>query len=422
MTPEHPHNGTAAKATVSVSAGRFPAARTEPGWKRWGKNLLLLASSSLLSLLLLEGGIRFLGLDVPIVWEPDPKLGWRHIQGARRHYTEEGSGLIEINELGYRDRQRQPDKPTGIYRVIIFGDSMTESSQVNLDQTFPSLLEEKLRGQGPSVEVWNFGVNGYSPIQELLLFKQAGPRYKPDLVILALFLDNDVSGCHPALSIAPLAPFVTLDEDVLRFDYSRAEQSYADYHRQPIYTIRRFSALYRVLSHGWHRRLAAAQAQAGTADKIIPQRFRLYLPSPESSWEQAWSTLERVLMEFAAEAQRQETRLVVLSVPAGHVINPRAWQNTLDTHPAMLDKDWDLEGPDRRLKAFAQEHGLLLLQPGEVFRQAGHEPPLFFGDLGHMTARGHQLMAETLEGFLQREGILPRPERVHLGPEHGRPN
>src|SRR5947209_5284773 len=69
--------------------------------------LVLLVSSVLVALLVLEVVLRLFGLSAPLVWAPDPEVGWHHIPGARTHWTEEGDGLVQINRLGYRDRERQ---------------------------------------------------------------------------------------------------------------------------------------------------------------------------------------------------------------------------------------------------------------------------------------------------------------------------
>src|SRR5262249_25494248 len=143
------------------------AARPRGRWAvRALKKLALLAVSLLVALALIEAGTRVLGIDAPLVWEPHPELGWHHIPGARKHWTEEGDGQIVVNSEGFRDRERPAAKPAGTSRVVLLGDSMTEGVQVNLEQTFGYLLEEKLSTKEAPVQVFNCGVNGYGPVQE----------------------------------------------------------------------------------------------------------------------------------------------------------------------------------------------------------------------------------------------------------------
>lgn len=346
--------------------------------------------------LLIEVGVRALGWDAPPIWEPDPVLGWKHIPGASAIWTEEGHGLVEINGLGLRDRERTLDRPTGTFRVAVFGDSMTEAAQVNLDQSFTIGLEQVLSNPARPVEVMNLGVNGYGPPQELLLFRQVGPQFRPNLVILAVFLDNDVADCHPELrSNQTGSPFAETGADTLKWDFSRAEQSYQDYHAEPKYTLRRTSALYRYLGSRW-KRMADARAPTASASAQIPKRYQLYLSSPPPAWEQAWSVLERVILEFASEAKSQGSQLVILNMPAGQVVNDAAWRDVLEKHPAMAQAKWDLQQPRRRLTEFAHQHGVPLIDPFEEFRRAESSPPLFFGSVGHLTPAGHALMVRCL--------------------------
>src|SRR5262249_49882889 len=151
-------------------------------------------------------------------------------------------GWISINHLGYRDRERRVEKDPGTYRIAVFGDSMTEGVQVNLEQTYLYLLEEQLRHSGQRVEVLNFGVNGYGPLQELLLFKQVGAQFQPDLAVLAVFLDNDVADCHPKLAVIQgNTPFLPAHGDLTSIDYRGPERSFSGYHAQPLYWLRQHS-------------------------------------------------------------------------------------------------------------------------------------------------------------------------------------
>jgi hypothetical protein len=80
----------------------------------------------------------------------------------------------------------------------------------------------------------------------------------------------------------------------------------------------------------------------------------------------------------------------------------------MNQFPAMKGKRWDLERPERRLKDFADRHGLLLLQPVSTFRAVSKEKTLFFGNVGHMTNVGHEFTAEVIAEFLSNQNLLPK--------------
>lgn len=370
--------------------------------------LMVIALSSLTGLLLIEGALYVVGLDFARVWEPDPQLGWHHVPGARRTWTEEGRGFIQINSLGQRDKERTLAKPPNTFRIAVYGDSMTEAVQVDLEQTFTYLLEEALNRRGYRVEVLNLGVNGYSPVQELLLLMREGRKYQADLVILATYLDNDVSGSHPALNVSQGGvPFFSKNGQEQEFDYSQAVASYDEYHQEPLFTIRYYSRLYRWLS-AWRWRLKSTKSGASTE---VPQRYLLYRHPHTDEWEEAWRLYERALDRFAVETNRQGAQLLVLSVPAAWVASTHAWDRILAAHPAMKGQSWDLLEPERRLEQLARREGLRLLAPYREFGAAWSEEPLYWNHLGHLTPRGHALMAHVVEDYLIKEQLVPKTSR-----------
>jgi hypothetical protein len=383
-----------------------PSSKPPGRLRAFFSKVLLLVVTIVLCVAVLEVGVRVLGMAPPMLWQPDPELGWRHIPGARARWTEEGDGQVRINALGYRDRDRSLEKPEGVFRIAVFGDSMTEGVQVDLEQTYTYLLEEKLSRANAPVEVLNFGMNGYGPIQELLLFRREVSRYQPDLVILATFVDNDIADCHRQLSThGPNSVYLKENSAQLEFDQQYVAEETLRYHRQPIHSLRKYSVLYHVVRKALKRRQPAGQADPGGH---VPRRYQLYETSPEARWEEAWKTYERILAAFRVETTTKQIPFIVLIVPAGQVVDSTAWENVLKTHPAMQEKTWDREGPGNRLLSLARKHDVLVCQPVETFRKALGQEPLFFGNVGHMTPKGHDVMASALERFVREKALLPK--------------
>jgi hypothetical protein len=380
--------------------------------KVWLFRFVALAAALVVAAGCVEVLIRVMALDRPLVWQPHPQFGWWHIPGARAHWTEEGDGRIVINSLGMRDEERTVRKPAGVFRIAVFGDSMTEGVQVNPDQTFTQVLQRKLRQRGLNVEVLNFGVNGYSPLEGYLLFDRVGKMFAPDLVVHALFTDNDIADCDPHLAAVQVgAPFARIDSAAkLSIDFSRSEQSASDYRRQPFYVIRRISATYRMLSA--MRRANAARGNVGAmmaSTGGIPQRYFVYADPVPPQWAAAWNLYERILATFAADAKTIGARFAVISVPAGPVVDERVWNRVLTEYPRMQHQQWQILGPQARLAEITARQGVALIQPLEDFRKNIGGSPMFFGNVGHFTPRGHEIMAEALERYLTRSGWLPTP-------------
>ena len=117
----------------------------------------------------------------------DPILGWANAPGATGRYERgEFSYDVSINEHGMRQRavslQPQPGRP----RIAVLGDSFLWGIGVSDEDRVTELLAADLGG----IDVLNFGVSGYSPVQYLLMVDRVAD-FSPSLVILFFCLGND---------------------------------------------------------------------------------------------------------------------------------------------------------------------------------------------------------------------------------------
>jgi hypothetical protein len=96
---------------------------------------------------------------------------------------------------GLRDRDYSYERSAAVKRILVLGDSVTYGSGVERERVFTELLEA---ASSPEVEVINAGVPGYTPFNELYYYLEEGRKFKADLVIAVLVL-NDV--VNPRLHI-----------------------------------------------------------------------------------------------------------------------------------------------------------------------------------------------------------------------------
>lgn len=99
---------------------------------------------------------------------------------------------LRTNDLGFRDNAPAiPAKREGEYRIVVLGDSFTVSAGVDHADLYTTQLEKRLRVTHPQVKVINLAVGGYNVLQYSLVLQEVGLDLEPDMVVVALFPDND---------------------------------------------------------------------------------------------------------------------------------------------------------------------------------------------------------------------------------------
>lgn len=97
----------------------------------------------------------------------------------------------EFNRDGLRDRRHPRQKPAGVYRIAILGDSVTVGPDGHPEQAYPQVLERLLAERGPDAEVMNVSLWGWGTLDEVTAWERLARPYRPDLVVLAVCL-NDI--------------------------------------------------------------------------------------------------------------------------------------------------------------------------------------------------------------------------------------
>lgn len=168
------------------------------------RNIALAVASALLFAGLIEGVARL--AEPPPVQKEEYLWDWSERFKDGDFYTfEKGEGYPpgeENNVDGLRDATRPVETRDGLRRIVILGDSVTYGHGLDASQTFPQVLERKLREQGRDVEVFNMGLPGWSTRQERIAYGRIARKYKPNLVVLAVCL-NDLAELQINLSKPP---------------------------------------------------------------------------------------------------------------------------------------------------------------------------------------------------------------------------
>ena len=367
--------------------------------------LAMLAASTLVAVAGFELLLRLSDYSAPVWYQPDPRLGWTLRPGVQGLFTAEGRAHVSVNAAGFRDREHPLDKPEGVYRIAVLGDSYSEAMQVPVQAAYWAQLPAQLAAcgfrRGREIEVLNFGVAGFGTAQQLLLLESVALRYRPDLVLLQFTNGNDVRNNSFALEEEKQRPFFGLDaRGRLRVDDSFAA-SPAHLRRASLSStlLRKASDRSRVvqLLRAVSQAPLLSRAHAG-ADAVEAGLETAVLAAPRSAlWEDAWRITEALIARTHELAARNGAAMLLVTVPYAVQVHPE--RRVRESLQAKLGVP-DLFYPDRRLAAFAGKRGLpaLALAP-EMLRLAEAKGVALHGfknaqpGFGHWNEQGHAAAA-----------------------------
>jgi len=153
--------------------------------------LSLLAGETIVRVLGRAPGIKPIQLgsyDCIYKRSTNPILGFELKADCRSDNPDFIQTYERTNSHGQRDTERTLDKPDGVRRVLLLGDSVVEGYGLRESETISRRLED-LYPDG-STEVLNFGVSAYCTRAEVELLEVKGLRFDPDIVVL-VFVEND---------------------------------------------------------------------------------------------------------------------------------------------------------------------------------------------------------------------------------------
>jgi GDSL-like Lipase/Acylhydrolase len=320
-----------------------------------------------------------------------------------------------MNRFGFRGPDWLQQPPTHTFRIAVIGDSFVESSNLPDEHSLTSLIEKRLSVcpalTDRHVEVLNFGVSGYGTAQEYLLLQRQVVLFHPNLVLLAIYVGNDVSDNTRSLSVESQKArpyFIELPSGELQLDTSfRSTDSFrkaigvdwqkrlvnASYLLQALKQFYKSSAIIPAPIESQNFRRDTVENKALPA----PESSKLYSSSPEDLWLSAWSITEKLLLQMRDWSNQKsvEFELVIFPAPIQALPGEDMRRTAIQAFGLV-----DLDYPSKRITQFAEQNRiphLNLLDPFRAYGDRKHDflygfPP-HLGD-GHLNATGNMVGGE----------------------------
>ena len=387
----------------------------------------------------------------------------------RPHYNGRLSGLefdqpFQTNSRGLRGPELGP-KVQGEFRLVILGDSIVFGGQVPEDERLTERLESVLHARGLSnVRVINVATPGWGTFNEAGYLAANATWLQPDLVLAAVYIGNDIEenvlataggyqaidsgtgiawGSHGesivaqsidkiphnfkvgALEYAPPPPdsFQWHDGDPLpmpatnSFGSARVasevgvslvvEDTYVP--SSKLDAVRTWlsqnSRLYQGLRDVWF----TARHGYGHPRTMTLFQWQMWILRELPSWywiQLGYPLAEHYMNQARVAAESAGAKFVAALVPRdAQVVDTKRDQELYHLHLGI--DEVDLDRPNRELAQRAARLGIDIIDLLPAMRSKPDAASLTFEHDYHLTAEGHQMVAEALAQGLDDLGLLP---------------
>src|SRR6266550_3751544 len=381
--------------------------------------LLLIVLGLLFGAGVAEIGLRVSGYTYPEFYELDQTRGYSLRPGAAGLYRKEGRSYVRINSDGVRDQEHSLMKPANTLRIALIGDSYAEALPVPLEQSFWWVMKEKLAegdaASGKTIEVINFGVSGYGTAQELLTLREKVWKYSPDVVMLAVTTNNDVTDNSRALKRVDEIPYFIYRDNQLALDNSFQSSRTFLWRQSRINRFGRWlrdhSRLVQALTEGHHalkimsaswrarsprREPAAAPTASPDQKPNVPNissdaeelgADNLIYREPQTEvWDNAWRVTESLIIEMRNEVRARGAKFLLVTLSNGPQVLPSPSQR--EAVKIRLGAT-DLLYPDNRLRALCERENIPVITLAPELQQFAEHNNVFLHGFDKNIGNGH---------------------------------
>ncbi|NLE67282.1 MAG: hypothetical protein GX608_07660 [Lentisphaerae bacterium] len=361
------------------------------------------------SLLLAEGLVRvlmptpFALSEVTRFLEYHERLGQVFIPGKTAIHTVrfESRNKVAINSHGMRNPEVPLKKPAGTRRIALLGDSFASNLPVPQAEVFTEVMDRLLPEDW---EILNFGVDGYTTLQEWMQFGETVAAFEPDAVMVLFYLRNDLEdnvGYSGVPNYRPLARLGADDRlEVYNVPCPIPPQLQDTGEKRPWLLITDFH-LYNLI----RKVLFVREHVLVNAYPEIP----LFNTQISEKNAYAWKLFESILAAFKKDCDQKGVPIVLVNAPTIlQVYEEEYWQTVRESR--NLQDGHDLGLPSRKLSDICRKLGIPFvdLLPG-LKQRADSGEILYFRIFQHWNALGNRRVGEILADYV-REHWGPKPE------------
>jgi hypothetical protein len=367
-------------------------------------NILIFLAISLVCVLLLEVFVRVFMPQNPVQFYADEKVGYIHEPNLTLTWCgAEFKNTFKVNSKGFLDHECSLEKPDGTFRILLLGDSFAEAEQVPSEKAFGHVLERELNQRsdpnGTRFEVMNTGVGGYGTSEEYLVLKNYGLQYKPDLVIMMLYTENDIRNNYFDQGRNKI--IMRLDANGSLYVNRSTVKPYSSLER----FVGKTSQLAYVLYFNVYTRIPGMFS----GEDSCPIDYKVYDKEYDADWKEAFRLTEKLITESDKVSRGSGAPFVIVTLTNRNQLDKKAFNMTLKKYPCLVAGNMDLEKPDKTLRDFCAESGLSCVNLLWTFKNYTYATgvKLHYDTDAHWNAEGHALAEKEVLAYLDANGLVP---------------
>ncbi|HZV00387.1 MAG TPA: GDSL-type esterase/lipase family protein, partial [Planctomycetota bacterium] len=310
---------------------------------------------------------------------------------------------VNINEDGYRDDEDFPiAKPAGEKRVLFLGDSFLYGAYLHANEVLPKVCER------PGTRSISLCYPGWGTRHEHKAWELLGAKVQPDVLVLCFFVGNDVTetleAVHYEKDRVPVS-IVLKENHELVLEESKKRLHMRILECSKLFRLWESTKLYQRIAYRQQDPKAANgpslfEDQYWRIEKLRIEQWRK--GTPEQPWmKEAWELTAAELRALVADARKVGARAMVVVIPDEIQVDARK-RAELCRRFGFDEKDYDLEQPQRAVKAVCDASGIPCVDVLPAFREQGSQGGLYRDLDTHWNAKGHALAASLVQPQIEK--------------------
>jgi hypothetical protein len=343
------------------------------------------------------------------IYQPDPMVGYiyqpnaKAFESGREYYMS-----YNINSLGLRDREYDVNAKD-VFRVLLFGDSFSESHGLTLEESLPKQIEQNLqkefdrKGLQVKAEVVNISFGGYSPYHYWKSYRRWKSTFNPQLILIGFYMGNDFQCEDENIRYE-------IDDGEIVGEYLEGDRR-ASQKKDSMRSIRKWlaqkSELYVLMRNFfYYNEMIGLLTMQAKVQETTKQLQPYLVPEPKEvkkEREKCFGYLKRLKDEAAADG----VPVALMTIPVKFEIDQYYLEQIIKTQRINPDA-LNLDQPYKDLANFCGSVGIYYFDPREAMKkETVVNNDLYFKYDGHWNAKGIETASLSVIRQWEKQKLLP---------------